>query len=32
MSSEDWGYIAEEVADLGLTDFVDYESGLPTFC
>ena len=27
--SDDWGYIAEEVADLGLTDFVDYEGGVP---
>jgi len=27
--SKDWGYIAEEVDDLGLTDFVDYESGVP---
>ena len=27
--SDDWGYIAEEVADLGLTDFVDYEGNLP---
>tara|TARA_R110000744_G_scaffold379577_1_gene498034 strand:- start:1238 stop:2203 length:966 start_codon:yes stop_codon:yes gene_type:complete len=27
--SNDWGYIAEEVDELGLTDFVDYEGGLP---
>ena len=28
-SSEDWGYIAEEVDSVGLTDFVNYEGGLP---
>lgn len=28
-SSNDWGYIAEEVESLGLTDFVSYEGGLP---
>ena len=27
--STDWGYIAEEVAELGLTDFVSYEGGIP---
>ena len=27
--SNDWGYVAEEVDDLGLTDFVDYEAGVP---
>ena len=27
--SEDWGYIAEEVDSVGLTDFVNYEGGLP---
>ena len=28
-NSEDWGYIAEEVDSVGLTDFVNYEGGLP---
>ena len=28
-SSEDWGYIAEEVDSIGLIDFVNYEGGLP---
>lgn len=27
--SDDWGYIAEEVESLGLTDFVNYEGGVP---
>jgi len=27
--SDDWGYIAEEVESVGLTDFVTYEGGLP---
>lgn len=27
--SDDWGYIAEEVESLGLTDFVNYEGGIP---
>ena len=28
-SSDDWGYIAEEVESVGLTDFVTYEGGTP---
>jgi hypothetical protein len=28
-NTSDWGYIAEEVESLGLTDFVSYEGGLP---
>ena len=27
--TDDWGYIAEEVESLGLSDFVHYEGGLP---
>ena len=27
--SDDWGYIAEEVDSLGLTDFVNYEGNIP---
>ena len=28
-NSEDWGYIAEEVESVGLSDFVNYEGGVP---
>lgn len=27
--TDDWGYIAEEVESLGLSDFVNYEGGVP---